>query len=98
MDMTSTLAALLTGLGLFFVGVRALSANLVPLAGRRARAAFAGALRGPLGTAASGILAGLLTQSSTAVSWIILGFVRAGVLSEGPALMAPTWPNVGLRC
>jgi hypothetical protein len=40
------------GLGLFFVGVRALSANLV---------------RAPLGTAASGILAGLLTQSSTAV-------------------------------
>ena len=95
MDVTTTLAALLTGLGLFFVGVRALSANLVPLAGRRSRAAFAGALRGPLSTAASGILAGLLTQSSTAVSWIILGFVRAGVLTEGPALMAPTWSNVG---
>ena len=31
----STIATLLSGLGLFFIGVRALSANLVPLAGRR---------------------------------------------------------------
>ena len=95
MDFLSTLAALLTGLGLFFIGVRALSANLVLLSGRRVRAAFVGALRGPVSTAVSGMLAGLLTQSSIAVSWIILGFVRAGVLTDGPALMAPTWSNVG---
>lgn len=86
---------LLSGLGLFFIGVRGLSANLVPLVGRRARAAFAGALRAPLSTAVSGIVAGVVTQSATAVSWIIVSFVRGGVLPDGPALMAPTWANVG---
>ncbi|CAA0098343.1 Uncharacterised protein [Starkeya nomas] len=91
----ATIALLLSGLGLFFIGVRGLSANLVPLVGRRARAAFARALRGPVSTAINGTLAGMVTQSSTAVSWIIVSFVRGGVLTDGPALMAPTWANVG---
>jgi phosphate:Na+ symporter len=95
MTLTSTLCALLAGLGLFFIGVRGLSANLVPLAGRRARAAFAATLRGPFSIAFSGMAAGLLTQSSIAVSWVVLGFLRAGVLAEGPAFMAPAWSNVG---
>ncbi|MBS9476134.1 Na+/Picotransporter [Ancylobacter radicis] len=86
---------LLSGLGLFFIGVRGLSANLVPLIGRRARAAFAHALKGSASSAISGMIAGMVTQSSTAVSWIIVSFVRGGVLPDGPALMAPTWANVG---
>jgi phosphate:Na+ symporter len=86
---------LLSGLGLFFIGVRLLSANLVPLVGRRARAVFAGALRGPASSALSGLAAGLLTQSSTAVSWIILGLVRAGLPATAWVLVAPAWANVG---
>lgn len=91
----ATLALLLSGLGLFFIGVRGLSANLVPLVGRRGRAAFARALRGPVTCAVSGVIAGIVTQSSTAVSWIIVSFVRGGVLPAGPALGAPNWANVG---
>ncbi|MDR6953038.1 phosphate:Na+ symporter [Ancylobacter sp. 3268] len=91
----ATLALLLSGLGLFFIGVRALSANLVPLVGRRGRAAFSHALRGPISSAVSGTLAGIVTQSSTAVSWIIVSFIRGGVLPPGPALGAPNWANVG---
>ena len=90
-----TVSLLLSGLGLFFIGVRGLSANLVPLVGRRARIAFARALRGPLGCAVSGICAGIVTQSATAVSWIIVSFVRSGTLTNGQALLAPTWANVG---
>lgn len=91
----ATVALLLSGLGLFFIGVRGLSANLVPLVGRRTRAAFARALKGRLSAAANGTLAGMVTQSATAVSWIIVSFVRGGVLPDGPALLAPTWSNVG---
>jgi len=91
----ATIALLFSGLGLFFIGVRGLSANLVPLVGRRARTAFARALRGRFSAAISGTLAGIVTQSSTAVSWIIVSFVRGGVLPGGPALLAPTWSNVG---
>jgi phosphate:Na+ symporter len=91
----STIAALLSGLGLFFIGVRMLSANLVPLVGRRTRVLFAWALGGPVSSAVSGTIAGLVTQSTSAISWIIVGFVRAGILPEGPALAAPAWSNVG---
>lgn len=90
-----TAAALLSGLGLFFLGVRALSANLVLLVGRRARAAFARALQGPVSCAISGFVAGLATQSTSAVSWIIVSFTRGGVVPAGPALIAPMWSNVG---
>ncbi|HEY9211659.1 MAG TPA: Na/Pi symporter [Ancylobacter sp.] len=89
------IAELMSGLGLFFIGVRGLSSNLVPLVGRRTRAAFARALNGNIGCAVSGMIAGMVTQSSSAVSWIIVSFVRAGVLPDGPALLAPTWANVG---
>ncbi|QIB35610.1 Na/Pi cotransporter family protein [Ancylobacter pratisalsi] len=95
MSTLATIASLMSGLGLFFLGVRGLSASLVPLIGRRARAAFAAALQGQVSCAASGIVAGLVTQSSTAVSWIIVSFVKGGVLGEGKALLAPTWANVG---
>ncbi|MCS0495912.1 Na+/Picotransporter [Ancylobacter sp. MQZ15Z-1] len=95
MSTIATIASLMSGLGLFFLGVRGLSSNLVPLVGRRARVAFAAALRGPVSCALSGIVAGLATQSSTAVSWIIISFVKGGVLGEGAALLAPTWANVG---
>ncbi|MPT21752.1 MAG: Na+/Picotransporter, partial [Starkeya sp.] len=91
----ATIALLFSGLGLFFIGVRGLSANLVPLVGRRTRAAFARALRGNVSAAISGTLAGMITQSSTAVSWIVVSFVRGGVLTDGPALLAPSWANVG---
>ena len=91
----ATFALLLSGLGLFFIGVRSLSANLVPLVGRRARLVFARASRGPIGCAVSGAIAGIVTQSATAVSWIVVSFVRSGTLTNGHALLAPTWANVG---
>lgn len=95
MSALSTLAELCAGLGLFFIGVRALSANLVPLMGRRARAAFARALRGSFSCAFMGAIAGTVTQSSTAVSWIVISFVRAGILTGSLVLLAPAWANVG---
>ncbi len=95
MSIVVTIATLMSGLGLFFLGVRALSANLVPLIGRRARIVFAQALRGPVSSAVSGTIAGLATQSTSAVSWIIVSFERAGIVPAGPALAAPSWSNVG---
>ena len=91
----ATIALLLSGLGLFFIGVRGLSANLVPLVGRQARIGFSRTLRGPVGCAVSGVIAGIITQSATAVGWIIVSFVRSGTLTNGHALLAPTWANVG---
>lgn len=95
MNNLTIIAPMLGGLGLFFIGIRSLSANLVPLVGTRARARFAQALRGPASSAVSGIIAGLLTQSSTAVSWIVLGLIRAGVRPSVWVMVSPAWSNVG---
>ncbi len=95
MNTFEAIAPLLCGIGLFFIGVRMLSANLVPLVGTRTRAAFSQALRGPVSSAASGLTAGLLTQSSVAVSWIILGLIRAGLPASTWVLVTPAWSNVG---
>ncbi len=95
MSAFGAIAPLLGGIGLFFIGVRMLSANLVPLVGTRTRAAFAQALRGPFSSAVSGLGAGLLTQSSVAVSWIILGLIRGGMPGSPWVLVAPAWSNAG---
>jgi phosphate:Na+ symporter len=95
MSVIATLATLMSGLGLFFLGVRALSGNLVPLIGRRTRIVFARALKGPVSSAVSGAIAGLATQSSSAVSWITISFIRAGIVPERAALGAPNWSAVG---
>ncbi|HTJ65185.1 MAG TPA: Na/Pi symporter [Alphaproteobacteria bacterium] len=95
MSVIETLASLMSGLGLFFIGVRALSGNLVPLIGRRTRILFAHAMRGPVSSAISGTVAGLATQSSSAVSWVVMSFIRAGIVQERAALGAPIWSAVG---
>ncbi len=95
MNAFGAAAPLLGGMGLFFIGVRMLSGNLVPLLGARARNAFAQAMRGPFSSAVSGLCAGLLTQSSLAVSWIILGLIRAGLPARTWVLVAPAWSNTG---
>lgn len=92
---SSILAPLLTGLGLFFCGVRFIAANLTPLAGPSARRLLRRALGSSLNAAAVGVLAGLVTQSTNAVSLTVVGLVRAGVIPGRRAALVPAWSHVG---
>ena len=95
MPTMSVLAPLLTGLGLFFCGVRFVAANLTPLAGPAARRLFRRASGNSWTAGAMGVLAGLVTQSTNAVSLIVVGLVRAGVMPERRAALLPAWSHVG---
>ena len=95
MPATSVLASLLTGLGLLFCGVRFIAANLAPLAGPAARRRFRRAVSTSWGAALAGIVAGLATQSTSAVTLVVIGFVRAGIIPEGRAVLLPVWSQVG---
>ena len=95
MPTMAVLAPLMTGLGLFCCGVRVIAANLAPLAGATARRLFRRAVSTTWMAALTGIVAGLVTQSTNAVSLIVVGFVRAGVLPEKRAVLLPTWSHVG---
>ena len=95
MPNASILAPLLTGLGLFFCGVRFIAANLTPLAGPTARRLFRRALESVWTTGAVGVLAGLVTQSTNAVSLVVVGLVRADIIPEKRSPLLPAWSHVG---
>ena len=95
MPTTSVLTTLLTGLGLLFCGVRFIAANLTPLAGPSARRLFRRAVSTSWGSGFAGILAGLVTQSTSAVTLVVVGFVRASIIPEARAVLLPVWSQVG---
>jgi phosphate:Na+ symporter len=90
-----TFAPFLTGLGLFFCGVHFVSSHLVPLAGRRLRGLLTRLGKRPWLAAAFGSLAGVITQSTNAVTSVIIGLVSGGLVDKRRAILIPTWSHVG---
>jgi phosphate:Na+ symporter len=88
-------APFLTGLGLFFCGVHFVSTNLVPLAGRRFRALLTRLGKRPWLAALFGSAAGVITQSTNAVTSVIIGLVSGGLVDKRRAILIPTWAHVG---
>jgi len=90
-----TIAPLLAGLGLFFSGVHLISANLTPLAGKRFRRLLTRATTYRSLGALTGILAGLVTQSTNAVTHVTISMVSAGIIDKRRAMPIPIWAHVG---
>ena len=90
-----TIAPLLAGLGLFFSGVHLISANLTPLAGKRFRRLLTRATMYPSLGALTGILAGIVTQSTNAVTHVTISMVSAGIIEKRRAMPIPLWAHVG---
>lgn len=90
-----TLATLLGGLGLFFLGIRQLGHNMQAMAGPRARRLVARLTQGPLAGAAAGLGLGMLTQSSSAVTFIAANMQASGMVSVARALPVLAWANLG---
>ncbi|CAA7618280.1 putative Na+/Picotransporter [Candidatus Terasakiella magnetica] len=94
--MTSDTALLiLAGLGLFFIGVKQLGSNLTQLAGPRLRKAVRTATSSPLLAAGLGSLVGIATQSTNAITFIVIGLVNSGSMAVRSALPVIAWANVG---
>jgi phosphate:Na+ symporter len=89
------IAPLLAGLGLFFCGVHFVSINLTPLAGRRFRFVLTGLVKRPWLAALTGTIAGVVTQSTNAVTYVIIGLVSGGVVDKRRAILIPIWAHVG---
>lgn len=91
----TVLTPVLTGLGLFFVGARFMATNLAAMASGSARNLIRKALGSRVSAAVSGVLAGLLTQSTNSVALIMVSFARTGVVGGLRAALVPVWSNVG---
>src|SRR6202035_2587965 len=93
--MFATIAPFLAGLGLFFCGVHFIAVNITPLAGRRFRAILTRVANRPWLAAATGVMAGVITQSTSAVTYVVIGLVTGGILDKRRAILVPTWSHVG---
>ncbi|MBX9635003.1 MAG: Na/Pi symporter, partial [Magnetospirillum sp.] len=90
-----TALEIFAGLGFFFVGVRQLSASLTQVAGPRLRTAVRRATANPVMGAGLGALVGMLTQSTNAITFIVIGLVNSGTMPVRAALPVIAWANVG---
>jgi phosphate:Na+ symporter len=86
---------LLGGLGLFFIGIKALSSELAAMSGLRLRTIVERGSRTPLRAAILGLALGLMTQSSNAVTFIAASLRSAGALPSDRALPLVAWSSVG---
>lgn len=89
------LAEILAGLGLLFIGLRAMSTHLQKATSRRVRRLLRGAIRSPAMGLASGMVAGAATQSANAVALICGNLVRGGVFTTRDAIPVVAGGNVG---
>ncbi len=92
MNVAATASA---GLGLFFVGMRLVSAHVRALSGGGVRRRLAGALTRTGVPALAGFISGALTQSTSAVAFIAIGLISAGTLAMPVAVGMLAWASVG---
>jgi phosphate:Na+ symporter len=88
-------ASILAGLGLFFIGIKGIAANLSQLAGRTLRQWVARSTGSYLMSAVIGTLAGALTQSTNAITVILTSLATADLITLRQATPILVWANVG---
>ncbi|MGH8046274.1 MAG: Na/Pi symporter [Chthoniobacterales bacterium] len=90
------LSTLILGLGLFFLGIQLVGENLRRLTGATFRRAIHAVSERPALAGLTGVGFGALMQSATAVTFILAGMARSGIVT--PRSVAPVilWCNVGL--
>jgi phosphate:Na+ symporter len=89
------LGPLIGGLGLFFVGVKMIGANLRLLSGPRLRQLVASSVSSAWRGSALGVLSGAITQSSSAITLILSNMIAANLMSVAQAVPIVAWANVG---
>ena len=92
---TDMFSWLLGGIGLFFVGVRFIGNHLRQLSGPGFRRLVARSVAPVPRGALLGLVAGVLTQSARAVTFILVSMTAAGMISVRQALPVLAWANVG---
>ncbi len=90
------IAWILAGLGLYFMGMGAIRANLQRIPGRRFREFIGRATNTPVLAAMLGFLMGVITQTSIGVSTILAGLISRGITTIPRALPVVAWSNFGL--
>lgn len=88
-------ALILSGFGLFFIGIRLLGEHLQQLASRRVRQRLARAVSRPGVAPLAGIGLGALVQSTSGVTFLVMSLLKSGIVGMAPAMTVLAWSNVG---
>lgn len=89
-------SALVLGLGLFFLGIQLIGQNLRQLSSESFHIQVGRTSHSTALAALVGMVFGLLMQSATAVTFILVSMVSSGVIEMAAALPIIVWCNVGL--
>lgn len=95
MSAAESLPLFLAGLVFFFLGLDGVKASLKGLASRSMRRRARAAVSSPFRAAVLGVTFGALSQSATAVSFLLAGLVSARLLPLTRALSVVAWANPG---
>jgi phosphate:Na+ symporter len=87
---------LILGLGLFFLGLRLIGQSLSELGGGGFRHAVSAVTHTPPLASMLGVMSGVLTQSATAVTFILASMLGSGLIKPAAARLVVVWSNVGL--
>jgi len=88
-------ANLLAGLALFFIGIKLIGENMKQMAGLGFRRFLSRITRSLALTVLSGVLAGALVQSATAVTFILTSLVSSRLIGISASLPIIAWANIG---
>ena len=90
-----TFATIFAGLGLFFIGVKLIGEGLKQMSSRRFRSAAARTTRSPVLSSLLGMASGAVTQSTSAITFIVVSMATAGLIEARRAVPVVIWANVG---
>ena len=93
--MTEILATFLAGLSLFLAGINDIKVHLQQITSRRFRRLLARWTDRPLIASLWGVALGAITQSSTAVAFILVSVISSGLMTVSKALPVVAWANLG---
>ena len=85
----------LAGLGFFFTGLHYLSASMQPIFSGKLRSILITFTRGPFSSALTGSFLGVITQSTSAATFLCLGLLNSGALTINRALAMVAWSGSG---
>lgn len=94
-DPAKLLAYMAAGIGIFLVGVKYIGGHLQQMSGGTFKSMMAKISENPAGVLLWGNSLGFFTQSGKASSFILAGFVQAGLLTVKRSLPMVYWCNAG---
>lgn len=94
-DALPIVGEMLAGLALFFVGIKTLTTHLRQMTGRKFRALLERSTRSPLLSALIGALLGATMQTGSAITFILVSMVGAGMITVDRSLPVRLGAAVG---